>query len=122
MFTKSILTISIAAIISTLFLYTSSAIAKEIPANVQCAEEEKLINELFDKKNFCSNDEDCVVAKGICPFECNPYVNRKFVDEINIKLDEYSRKCSKCIYECMGTQGAVCRNNKCIEKAFINKN
>jgi len=115
--------IFVMAIFGILFLYIPSvmAISLETTATVQCAEEEKLIKGLLDSKNFCSSDEDCVVAKGICPFECNPYVNKKFIEEVNTRLDDYGQKCSRCIYECMGTQGAVCKNNKCIEKAFINK-
>lgn len=71
---------------------------------------EKYIKLKIEKANYCSVDSDCIDAGGKCPFDCYVYVNKNEANKITELIESFD---SKCIYNCISCQTAICENNKC---------
>lgn len=78
---------------------------------------EDSIKKQIVEANYCSEDLDCIDAGGKCPFDCYVYVNKKEVNKISKLIQEFD---SRCVYNCISCQGAICENNKCKQKCELN--
>ena len=73
---------------------------------------ENQIKEQINQANYCNSEEDCVYVGSKCPFGCYIYVNEAEANRITKLIDEFD---SKCVYGCVQSYGAECKNNKCVE-------
>lgn len=70
------------------------------------------IQEEIEKANHCSDESDCALAGGKCPFGCYVYVNEGEVDRIKDLIEGYE---SKCVYGCVYCPGVECVEGRCVE-------
>ena len=76
----------------------------------------------FSDMNFCTEDADCAVAEGSCPFGCFLFHNAKIdFTDYQPTLDTYRESCTPCEYKC-GTKPRVsdrrCLEGRCTDVRF----
>jgi len=87
---------------------------------LKCTLLPKIITKQLENKNYCTQDTDCKIERGLgCPFACFTLINKN--ENINI-LEKaalyYKTYCPDCMYKCQihPTQEEVkCINSKCID-------
>jgi hypothetical protein len=68
-------------------------------------------------RQTCSNDADCIVVFGTCPFGCYVAAAKSAAAEVTAKLQELADRLDKsgprCMYKCTESPPAVCRSGRC---------
>ena len=72
-----------------------------------------------EKNNYCKVNDDCVVRRTFCSGDCEYFVNKAAVDEIQKFHKKLADKhlelnCQDCKGECRPLSQPKCENNKCV--------
>lgn len=111
---KNIIFIIVAILMASV---SSMACATELPNADECKKLEQGVKDYIVSQNHCEKGGDCVFVQQMCPFGCINYVHKDSINEVNKKMQDFlDNRCVKCIYDCMGSSGAICKNNKCVDK------
>jgi len=77
---------------------------------------ESYIRKQIERANYCSTKDDCTLISGKCPFDCNIYINKNEVLEIQNLIKFFD---SYCMYKCMICKEFDCVNNKCVQRCSL---